>query len=199
MTAFLVLSLLVAAHVTRRVDARASEWFRPHDEWGRVQVLLMPVIDALEPRRVLVLLALVGAGVSIRRASLGPAARAALLGTATAALTLATKFALQRPDTKWELTALGGSYPSGHVVALIVALGGCLLILRRHARWWHWPVLGLVVGVMAAALLFTDAHWLTDVVGGSFLGVAVLATASALIRPAAEAEPREELVHDRRA
>ena len=64
------------------------------------------------------------------------------------------------------------------MVGVIVCLGCCALILWRTTRWWQWvPIAGVAIA-MAAALLFTAAHWPSDVLGGALLGVAVLGFAS---------------------
>jgi membrane-associated phospholipid phosphatase len=178
--AFVVVTVLALTGATARLDQRLMHWFRPDDEWGDIQQTLLPIIDALEPRRTFLLLGLVAVAVSVRRWSLRPALFVGLVGGAAVVTTMLAKFAVRSADPRGEMSATGGSYPSGHMVGVIVCLGGCVLVLSRTTRWWQWlPVAGIATA-MGAALLFTAAHWPSDVLGGALLGVAVVAFAAVL-------------------
>lgn len=69
------------------------------------------------------------------------------------------------------------SYPSGHSAhAAIVAMMLCLIF----PRVWVW-VLGVAVTVaMMLSRMLLGVHWLTDVVGGALLGVAIALAAWAI-------------------
>jgi undecaprenyl-diphosphatase len=91
------------------------------------------------------------------------------------------------------MSAFAGSFPSGHVVSVLVCLGGALIVLEPHSRWRHWAwALVLAAGAgMAHGMLIQSAHWLTDVAGGALLGISVLAAASAW-GPGRRSAPRPE-------
>jgi len=178
--AFVVLTGLVAAGTTRQLDVAVRDWFRPHDVWGEAQVRVDVLVEGLKPSRAAPLLGVVTLVTCLARWSWRPAAYAGVLLAVTAALTLATKDLLHRPDPHQDMTAVGGSYPSGHTITVLVCLGAALLVVRQRPRWWEWLVVGLVGVTMGVSLLLQAAHWLTDVVGGMLLATTVLAVAAAV-------------------
>lgn len=90
-----------------------------------------------------------------------------------------------RPDTPLELvTTSGWAYPSGHVVAITVAVGmisAAMVVTRRGADLARgWLVGGPVLVVLVALQRwYLQAHWLSDLVGGVLWGV--LATSASLV------------------
>lgn len=184
---FVVLAVLVAIGATSQLDVAARELFRPEDRWGATQMRVNVVIEGLKPVFVAPALAVFGVVAALLRSSWRPAVLVAATGAVTVLLTLSAKFAVQRPDPHDEMTALGGSFPSGHTVMLMVALGAVLLVLRGSIGWWGWGLVAAAGLAMGLSLLLQAAHWLTDVIGGGVLAVTVLAAVDTLRRrPARE-------------
>jgi membrane-associated phospholipid phosphatase len=177
---FVVLTVLVAAHATRDLDVAARDYFRPDDVWGTTQIRVDVVVEGLKPRNMVPLLGLAALLACLRRRSWRPAAYAVLLAGVAGAVTMLTKVLLERPDPHQDMTAVGGSYPSGHTVTVLICLGGAILVLQQRPRWWEWAVVWVAGVGMGLALLLQAAHWLTDVLGGLLLALAVLAAATGL-------------------
>jgi len=178
--ALVVLTVLVATGGTARVDEWAKSFFRPREEWGRLQVQVDVLVEGLRPRNSAALLILGTVLVAARRRSWWPVACAAVVGATGTALTLGLKAAVGRVDTHGEVGPTGGSFPSGHVVVLLMAAGCLALLLRQRPGRMAWFLVGLAAGTMAWALLVQTAHWLTDVVGALLIGVLVLSVAQGL-------------------
>lgn len=137
-------------------------------------------MSRLEPERMYLVLTVTTLASSVWRRSAWPAVFAATLCCASVVLTLATKLALDRPDPHGFVTGSGGSYPSGHMVAVVVCLVGCLMVLWPRVRWWGWLAVALAAALMTMALLVSAAHWPTDVLGGGLLSLAIVSAASSL-------------------
>lgn len=175
--ALVALSVGVGAGGTVALDDWARELFRPGDEWGRLQIQVDVIVEGLRPRNTLALLALVSALAALWHRAWWPVGRVAVVGGAGIAMTLALKAVVGRADTHGELGTLGGSYPSGHVVALLLLAGCTALLLWEHPGRLAWSLVGAMGLVMAWALMVQTAHWLTDVVGAVLIGVVVLSAA----------------------
>lgn len=146
--AFGVLSALVHTHVTDGADLWVLRHLYPHQHWGLPQVVSDVLVEALQP----IVTGLAYVLLAWRRA--WAAVPGALLRVALVMATVASlKWFFERPDVHGSTGHLGGSYPSGHMAAL-VAYG---------APWWLGAPLAL-------ALLVTGTHWLTDVVAGVLVG-----------------------------
>jgi membrane-associated phospholipid phosphatase len=175
MCAFTALAFAVHFGVLNNLDMIIREWARPADVWGPAQLWADLVIDGLRPAVLAALLSLVMLGYSVKRRSLRPVAFVSVAGLATVAATAATKIAVGRLNPHGDVGNDGGSFPSGHTVAVVVCLGlGVLMMRPRVGRWiWLIPAFGGVL--MGASMLLQAAHWSTDIAGGGLLATGVLA------------------------
>lgn len=139
------------------------------------------LVARLGAREVLVPLALVaGAVLSWRRRSLVPLALVVGSYLLVAGVASFTKAGLARPQPLPLPGVPGRAFPSGHAAQAVVVFGALAMLAGGGRR-----ALGLAAGVVAAvcvALLWRQAHWLTDMVGGVVLGAACLATVDAALR-----------------
>ncbi|MFE6773874.1 phosphatase PAP2 family protein [Streptomyces fimicarius] len=95
-------------------------------------------------------------------------------------------------------TAHYAAFPSGHAMSAVVSCGLLVWLLRLYGAGPGARGAALAVAVVSAAgvaatRLYLGVHWLTDVVGGALLGVAVVAlSAAGYARYAAPRAPAEE-------
>jgi len=172
-----VLSVLVAAGLTQPLDDAVRETFRPGDRWGPTQARFGYLVNGFSPPVMASLLA-VGSVIAAWRAhSLRPVILADATGSIAVALTLAAKLLLQRADGHGDLHGVASSYPSGHLVLLVICAGDLLLLFLPETAWL-WAALAAVVLLMGVSILVVAMHWLTDVVGSALLGMFVLCVAS---------------------
>jgi membrane-associated phospholipid phosphatase len=156
-------------------DSIIREWARPDDLWGTAQLRADYVVEGLRPAVLAILLAAFTVAFSVLRRSLRPLVFVGGVCLITAAVTFAAKMAVGRPDTHGTTTnSHGGSFPSGHIIAVVVCLGLALLIAHPRVRRWVWLIPGLMAGVMAVCIMLQAAHWLTDVVAGGVLATGIL-------------------------
>lgn len=107
-------------------------------------------------------------------------AAASLLGSL---LSQGVKAALGRERPRWPDpvdSAHFAAFPSGHAMTAAVSCGLLLWLLRLYGAGpalWGGAVAVAVVSVIGVAVtrVYLGVHWLTDVVGGVLLGLAVVA------------------------
>ena len=114
-----------------------------------------------------------------RRRPLDAAAIALGLALSYAAVHI-SKPLYDRPRPPDELVGTAGSaYPSGHALQAITWIALATVLVRAGAGWAVRSAAVAVAVALAAAIALTRvylrAHWLTDVLGGAGLGVAVWA------------------------
>jgi len=179
--AFTVLTLLVLVGATTSFDSRIIHALRPTDEWwGDTQKRYSPWMSRFTPPRMYLLLAVTSLVMSAWRRSWWPAIFGAGLAMVSIALTVLLKFAFRLPDPHGYVAATGGSYPSGHVVALVVCLGGCLLVAFPRVSWWMWLPMVAAAALLITGLLVAAAHWPSDILGGALLALALVSASSRL-------------------
>jgi membrane-associated phospholipid phosphatase len=65
-------------------------------------------------------------------------------------------------------------------VALVVCLGGCLLVAFPRVSWWMWLPLVAAAALLITGLLVAAAHWPSDILGGALLALALVSASSRL-------------------
>jgi undecaprenyl-diphosphatase len=199
----------VATGLTVRLDDALYELFRPHGYWGGGQELLGNIVDLAQPAVCVVLLAAFSLWVSAKQRRWRPGLLALILVLTTAATVVVTKWLVDRADPAGGFVPHSGSFPSGHVAFIVVCAGGAALVTGRSASRWGATLVVLAWFLMALSVLVIGLHWLSDVAGGTLVGVAVLGATASLpggegsahrVVTAAEQCPNERRsLHNRRS
>jgi membrane-associated phospholipid phosphatase len=139
------------------------------------------VVEGLMPPIALALLVVAGLATAAVRRSRRRAVLVVGLAVGSAVVTRVLQALVGRPDTHASTASLGGSYPSGHTVAMIVCVGGLFIARSGRLRPSSCAWCAVAATVMGLSLLVQAAHWLTDVVGGVLVGVLILSIASVVV------------------
>lgn len=178
---FVLLTALVATGATASADTAIRDTMRPHDVWGRSQVWADVVVEGLRSEVMAALVVIAAAVFSVVRRSWTPLAHGMLLVLASSGAVAAAKLSLSRTDPHHDPSSIG-SFPSGHVMFVLVGLGGLLIVSGLRTSWLLWAVVGAATVAMGAALLIQGAHWGSDVLGGALLGLLVLGATDHLVQ-----------------
>jgi membrane-associated phospholipid phosphatase len=178
---FIVLTVLVATGAADPFDTLVARHFRPVREWGELQEQYGPWITRLAPGRMFAVLGATCLVFAAGRRSWRTLAFGVVPAVVSVGVALAVKAVLARPDPLGGASPDGGSYPSGHMMAVVVSVAACLCVVSPRVRWWWLAVLAVPCGLMATSLVVTTQHWVSDVVGGALLAGAVVMGSSALL------------------
>jgi membrane-associated phospholipid phosphatase len=174
---FVALAILVRLGLLNTFDDRIRQLARPDDVWGTAQKRADVVVEGLRPPVLVISMAILTLVWCLIRRSVLPAVIGAAGLVLAAASTLATKLAVGRADPHGYLAQHGGSFPSGHVLTLMVSVGLAVLMVHPQGSGWILFVPAALAGaVMGGCLLLQSAHWTTDVIGGALLAGGALAT-----------------------
>ncbi|WP_405161588.1 phosphatase PAP2 family protein [Nocardia sp. NBC_01499] len=168
-------------------DVAVLDWFVGHRSPG-LTAIARAVTSVGSPAGVAIIGVLLAGFLGWRRRSVLPTVLILGIVVVAAAASTITKLVVgrARPAPMYQLmTETDLSYPSGHVTGtaalagavLLVYLGAKPTVLRGTAAALLATVVVLVV---ALTRLYLGVHWLTDVVGGSLLGSAVVLLGAAV-------------------
>jgi len=196
-----ILFTFIYALITQQV--LANSWIRRLDEWVYDRSFLTPepnktptlvmLVDDLGLRSITAIALLVTATLISRRFKSWRPINLSLLSLLLLNLTVgASKFLFGRskPSTGFDLffTDSGLSYPSGHAANAILSWGMLAYLIFRYSHKepfegmrLTWFVSIVTTGVCLASL-YRNTHWFSDLLGGLFIGSALLVAIIAIDR-----------------
>ena len=172
------------------LDAKIFNAQRPH--LTKLEKLILLRIDNLGLRGVTVTILLITAFLIARRFKSWRPLNLSILAVLTLNLVVGlAKLGVGRtkPKLNVDLVYAGGlSYPSGHASNAILTWGVLAYILYRysHPDAWHPLAMGVAAGAFTFGVCivsaFRNTHWLSDLLGGLFIGGALLVLVIAVDR-----------------
>mgnify|MGYP003335970898 FL=1 len=172
------------------LDARIFNAERPH--LTKIKKLILLRIDNLGLRGVTATILLITAFFIARRFKSWRPLNLSILAVLTLNLVVGlAKLGVGRtkPKLNVDLVYAGGlSYPSGHASNAILTWGVLAYILYRysHPDAWHPLAMGVAAGAFTFGVCivsaFRNTHWLSDLLGGLFIGGALLVLVIAVDR-----------------
>ena len=198
---FTVLFLALYGLITQQVVA--NTWIRRLDEWiyerdfllitpGQTPTLVM-LIDNLGLRGVSAIMLLITAVLISRRFKSWRPINLSILSLVLLNLIVGASkllFGRTKPSTGFDLffTDSGLSYPSGHAANAILTWGIAAYLIFRYSHKYPfegmrltWFVAIITRGVCLASL-YVNTHWFSDLLGGLFIGSALLVAIIAVDR-----------------
>jgi len=196
-----VLFLLIYAVITQQV--LANSWIRRLDEWiynrdfllitpGKTPTLVM-LVDDLGLRSITALFLIITAVLIGRRFKSWRPINLSILAFLLLNLTVGASkllFGRTKPHSGFDLvlTDSGLSYPSGHAANAILTWGIIAYLIFRYSHKepfegmrLTWFVSIITTGVCLASL-YRNTHWFSDLLGGLFIGSALLVLVIAIDR-----------------
>ena len=196
-----VLFLVIYAVITQQV--LANTWIRRLDEWiynrdfllitpGKTPTLVM-LVDDLGLRSITALFLIVTAVLIGRRFKSWRPINLSILAFLLLNLTVGASkllFGRTKPHSGFDLvlTDSGLSYPSGHAANAILTWGIIAYLIFRYSHKepfegmrLTWFVSIITTGVCLASL-YRNTHWFSDLLGGLFIGSALLVLVIAIDR-----------------
>ncbi len=196
-----ILFLILYGLVTQQV--LANTWIRRIDEWiyerdfllitpGKTPTLVM-LVDDLGLRSVTAIILMFTAILISRRFKSWRPINLALLSLLLLNVAVGASklwFGRTKPSTGFDLvfTDSGLSYPSGHAANAILTWGMFAYLIFRYSHKYPfegmrltWFVAIVTTGVCLASL-YRNTHWFSDLLGGLFIGSALLVAIIAVDR-----------------
>lgn len=195
------LFLVIYAVITQQV--LANTWIRRLDEWiynrdfllitpGKTPTLVM-LVDDLGLRSVTAIFLIITAILIGRRFKSWRPINLSILALLLLNLTVGASkllFGRTKPHSGFDLvfTDSGLSYPSGHAANAVLTWGIIAYLIFRYSHKepfegmrLTWFVSIITVGVCLASL-YRNTHWFSDLLGGLFIGSALLVLIIAIDR-----------------